>query len=67
MGKDAVDNKQSNGEAMYHMAQDSDSNDDVESDKGVVVDGNRRKTIKFSGVTCMDNTEVVSNARVKII
>ena len=42
---------------MCHVAQDSDSNDAIQSDEGVVMDESIKKTAQFSGVTQMDSRE----------
>ena len=45
---------------MCHLVQDNDSNDDIGSDEGVVIDDNRSKTAQFLGVTHVDGREVMN-------
>ena len=50
---------------MRHVAKDSDSNDEIEPDAGVVVDENKKKTSQFVGVTQINGREFMNNAGVK--
>ena len=58
--KDIVDKKTSNGEVICHVVQDSDSDDGIGSDEGVVMDENIKKPHQFAGVTQMDGREVAN-------